>query len=133
MIVIVCIIIVVLIFSLPGIIFSFGMFNPSSFQSSIATGFNNIGHPLDWEYSGSTFRITLGNIASTMIIERANVTGCDILSIDEDLVMGGSLDLEFTNCRVLPPGKSYSVVVELIYNDDGYSNIETGRITGIAI
>ncbi len=126
--------------------YSLGIFNPSTWTGTRATGFANIGSPVDWVYqSDGEFNITLKNSLGSPITITGVTAACGTAGADVTLVnmstqtVGAGSTIEYftnvTNCAPLTAGSSYSTVVGVSYTKGTgvYAQTDTGTVTGSAV
>lgn len=120
-------------------LFALGVFNPSTYTGYTATGFATLGAPTEWQYSGSTFNLTLKNqVGQTINVTEITVDNCDTLvptGGGQEISSGGTYTFGLTNCPSKNSGDSYSVSVTVKYKISGgtMTRTETGTLTGIAV
>ncbi len=127
-------------------LYALGVFNPATWTGTRATGFANIGSPVDWIYQNSgEFNITLKNSLGSPITISSVTAACGSAGADVTLVnmstqtVGAGSTIEYftnvTNCAPLTAGSSYSTQVEVQYTKSGgqYTQTDTGTVTGSSV
>lgn len=137
---IIAILVIVLVAAVGGILlliafgFPLGIFDFTGGDDRMATGFTNLGKPIDWDYSGTDFNLVITNgMGKTLTLTAATADGCDPLEFDEDFPPGAMKNLRFSSCEDVAPGSSYHVNVEVRYVESVYELAETGSVTGTAL
>ncbi len=130
--------------------YSLGIFNPATWTGTRATGFANIGSPVDWiYYNNGSFSILLKNSLGSPITISSVKAVCNTSMTDNevDLVttssttIGAGSSIEFfsnasiVNCDALTTGSSYSTQVAVRYTKGSgvYPQTDTGTVTGSVV
>ena len=126
-------------------LYALGVFNPATWTGTRATGFANIGSPVDWRYgSDGSFNIMLKNSLGSPINITSVVAKCGASNAAVTLginpaytsTIGAGGTAEFYNvttpCAPLTLGSSYSIQVQATYTKSGgaYTQTDTGTVTG---
>ena len=122
-------------------LYSLGIFNPATWTGKRATGFANIGAPVDWLY-GSTgkFNITLRNslgqtITFTQVTATCGPSGAPVdLGHGGTSIIGAGSTIEFYNdsCTSLSSGSGFSLTISASYTRGTgvYGATDAGTVTG---
>ncbi len=132
-------------------LYALGVFNPSTWTGSRATGFTNIGAPASgaWKLSATNssnqFQLLLSNNLPSRISVNATQTrvlvgstACNYVAVMNNATsaqtvgIGSSFNIT-AGCGAQTPGSSYTITVELAYDnlDTGLTGFkETGTLTG---
>src|SRR4030042_622198 len=116
-------------------LFALGVFSPSTYTGHQATGFGELGMPRDWQYSGTTLTIFLGNQASQNIeISGVSSSSCNPYTTGTTIPAGGTAQVTLYGCSQKSAGTSYSQPVTVQYSiADGLTKPASGTLTGIAV
>ena len=124
-------------------LYSLGVF--SSPVGTRATGFANIGSPVDWTYNNNgTFNIMVKNAIGSPITIQTVTANCGtgtpptvtLTNTTTGLTIGAGGTKEFSGtCSSLTAGSSYSTQVSVTYTKTGgaYTQTDTGTVTGTTV
>ncbi|MCD6495722.1 MAG: hypothetical protein J7K54_00450, partial [Candidatus Aenigmarchaeota archaeon] len=122
-------------------LYALGVFNPTTWTGSRATGFANVGAPTEWTLDGSTdtFTLVLPNHVGVTI----NVTSVDVdlgggnnitTTFNTNIAAGDTHTFSFTMPSDVTSGSPYSaeVTVKYIKASGTLELTDTGTLTGTA-
>jgi hypothetical protein len=123
-----------LLLAIPAL-FALGVFNPTVYTTSSATGFGELGKPADWSYSGTKLTILFSNQAEQDItITSVESPTCTIYSSQQTIQAGGTREVSLMGCPEKSPGTIYSQTVTVVYSkSSGLEHSVTGTLRGTAI
>jgi len=122
-------------------LYALGIFNPATYTGRIPTGFTTLGAPSDWDVdsSGDVDIILNNRLANQINILNVTVSiGSDLSYNDTafNMAPGSSTSYISTvsglNLQSKTPGTTYSMDVEIVYNQGANSlnHTETGVLSG---
>jgi len=120
-------------------LYALGVFNPTTWTGSRATGFANVGAPTEWQLSGNSFDVIIPNhvgVGITVLNVTVDLGGSNINWTEgsTDIATGSTEQFTVTLPSSVTSGSPYSAEVKILYQKAGgtLNLTDTGTLTGTA-